>query len=167
SSGKVIAPSSNEIRYRAISRLLPPSPAPAAHPATDTCAVETDRPPRTHRPDPSLTSSGVCWPWHPCPTCWSLLPPGGSPAFGWSRREPIPELSVTAEEVSASKPDPEGFLAAAAALGIPATPDNAPLRPGTGTAVQPGAQRASITLARPSLPAASASTPIATKVIGA
>src|SRR5262249_59727707 len=58
--------------------------------------------------------------------------------------------------VSASKPDPEGFLAAAAALGIPATPDNAPLRPGTGTAVQPGAQRASITLARPSLPAASA-----------
>src|SRR5262249_15051926 len=50
---------------------------------------------------------------------------------------------------------------------LPATPDNAPLRPGTGPAVQPGAQRASITLARPSLPAASASTAIATKVIGA
>jgi sugar-phosphatase len=32
----------------------------------------------------------------------------------------VPALAVTAEEVSASKPDPAGFLAAAAALGIPA-----------------------------------------------
>src|SRR6266508_4973839 len=36
SSGKVIAPSSNEIRYRVISRLPSRRPAPAAsHPATD------------------------------------------------------------------------------------------------------------------------------------
>jgi sugar-phosphatase len=32
---------------------------------------------------------------------------------------PVPALAVTAEEVSASKPDPAGFLAAAAVLGIP------------------------------------------------
>src|SRR5205823_3754018 len=50
SSGKVIAPSSNELRYRVISRLLSRRPAPAAsHPATDTRAMETDKPPRTHR----------------------------------------------------------------------------------------------------------------------
>src|SRR5687767_2237254 len=50
SSGNVIAPSSNEIRYRVISRLLSRRPAPAAsHPARDTRAMETDKPPRTHR----------------------------------------------------------------------------------------------------------------------
>lgn len=32
----------------------------------------------------------------------------------------VPEVAVTAELVGASKPDPEGFLAAAAALGVPA-----------------------------------------------
>lgn len=32
----------------------------------------------------------------------------------------VPEVAVTAELVSASKPDPEGFLAAAAMLGVPA-----------------------------------------------
>jgi sugar-phosphatase len=32
---------------------------------------------------------------------------------------PTPRLTVTAEMVSASKPDPEGFLQAAAALGVP------------------------------------------------
>ncbi|GAA1974226.1 HAD-IA family hydrolase [Kitasatospora viridis] len=31
---------------------------------------------------------------------------------------PYPELAVTAEQVGASKPDPEGFLKAAAALGV-------------------------------------------------
>ncbi|MFF7632607.1 HAD-IA family hydrolase [Kitasatospora sp. NPDC008050] len=31
---------------------------------------------------------------------------------------PMPELAITAESVGASKPDPEGFLKAAAALGI-------------------------------------------------
>lgn len=33
----------------------------------------------------------------------------------------VPEVAVTAENVSASKPDPEGFLAAAALLEVPAT----------------------------------------------
>jgi sugar-phosphatase len=33
----------------------------------------------------------------------------------------VPAVAVTAEDVSASKPDPEGFLAAAAELGVPAT----------------------------------------------
>lgn len=33
---------------------------------------------------------------------------------------PVPTVAVTAEDVSASKPDPEGFVAAAAALGVPA-----------------------------------------------
>lgn len=32
----------------------------------------------------------------------------------------MPAIAVTAEDVSASKPDPEGFLAAAALLGVPA-----------------------------------------------
>ena len=31
---------------------------------------------------------------------------------------PLPPVAVTAERVTASKPDPEGFLAAAAALGV-------------------------------------------------
>lgn len=31
----------------------------------------------------------------------------------------MPEVSITAEQVAKSKPDPEGFLAAAAALGVP------------------------------------------------
>ncbi len=31
---------------------------------------------------------------------------------------PMPELAITAESVGASKPDPEGFLKAAAALGV-------------------------------------------------
>src|SRR5881398_778610 len=57
SSGmKSIAPSSNEIRYRVVSRLLSRPHAPAAHPATDTRAVETDTPPRTHRPRRSPAS---------------------------------------------------------------------------------------------------------------
>lgn len=34
---------------------------------------------------------------------------------------PMPELAITAESVGASKPDPEGFLKAAAALGIDPT----------------------------------------------
>jgi mannitol-1-/sugar-/sorbitol-6-phosphatase len=32
----------------------------------------------------------------------------------------MPRITVTAEDVSASKPDPEGFIAAAGALGVPA-----------------------------------------------
>src|SRR5215218_6608859 len=53
SSGNVIAPSSNEIRYRVISHdSLYRRPAPAAsHPATEPLAMETDKPPRTHRWD--------------------------------------------------------------------------------------------------------------------
>src|SRR5215204_6853662 len=53
SSGNVIAPSSNEIRYRVISRLLSRRPAPAAsHPATD----------HTCNRDPQTTENSSVWP---------------------------------------------------------------------------------------------------------
>src|SRR5437588_2863848 len=55
-----IAPLGNEIRYRVISRLLSRRPAPAASQPRP-YAVETDKPPKTHRCSgrPGFTSSGV------------------------------------------------------------------------------------------------------------
>src|SRR5919206_677731 len=61
-----IAPLGNEIRYRVISRLLSRRPAPAASQPRP-YAVETDKPPKTHRCSgrSGFTSSGVIpqhWP---------------------------------------------------------------------------------------------------------
>src|SRR5436305_6376284 len=61
-----IAPLGNEIRYRVISRLLSRRPAPAASQPRPH-AVETDKPPKTHRCSgrSGFTSSGVIpqrWP---------------------------------------------------------------------------------------------------------
>src|SRR6266498_5353663 len=65
-----IAPLGNEIRYRVISRLLSRRPAPAASQPRP-YAVETDKPPKTHRCSrrSGFTSSGVIpqrWPSKAC-----------------------------------------------------------------------------------------------------
>src|SRR5438067_9532324 len=87
-----IAPLGNEIRYRVISRLLSRRPAPAASQPRPH-AVETDKPPKTHRCSgrSGFTSSGVI------PQRW---PTSGSHHLvvgGANRAEPVPTATTFSE----------------------------------------------------------------------